>query len=61
MKMEPVLCSVRDAAVALGIGRTKTYELIFNGQLETVTIGSRRLVRVDSIKALIQRATGGAA
>lgn len=50
--MEPVLCSVRDAANALGLGLTKTYELITDQQLETVRIGSRRLVKVSSIKRL---------
>jgi excisionase family DNA binding protein len=50
--MEPVLCSIPDAAKALGLGRSKLYELIAERRLETVTIGRRRLVRVDSVKAL---------
>jgi excisionase family DNA binding protein len=36
----------------LGIGRSKTYQLIDEGRLETVTIGRRRLVRADSVRAL---------
>ncbi|BBB09484.1 helix-turn-helix domain-containing protein [Sphingopyxis sp. EG6] len=50
--MEPVLCSIADAARMLGIGRTKAYELIEEGALATVSIGARRLVKVDSIKRL---------
>lgn len=50
--MEPVLCSIADAARMLGIGRTKAYELIDDGALATVSIGARRLVKVDSIKRL---------
>lgn len=50
--MEPVLCSIADAARTLGIGKTKTYELIERGTLETITIDARRLVRVESIKRL---------
>jgi excisionase family DNA binding protein len=53
------LCSVRDTARALGIGRTKAYDLLKKGELDSVKIGKRRLVTVDSIKALIERATGG--
>lgn len=52
--MEPVLCSIADAARMLGIGRTKAYELIDEGLLATITIGTRRLVKVDSIKRLAE-------
>ena len=54
-----ILCSIRDAARTLGIGRTKIYAMIAERQLETVQIGTRRLVKMDSIRALIERATGG--
>ena len=50
--MEPLLYSIPDAAKALSVGRSKLYELISDGALETVTIGRRRLIRVDSIRAL---------
>ncbi|OWQ95424.1 excisionase [Sphingopyxis witflariensis] len=52
--MDPVLCSIADAARVLGIGRTKAYELIDDGSLVTITIGTRRLVKVDSIKRLAE-------
>jgi excisionase family DNA binding protein len=52
--MDPVLCSIADAARVLGIGKTKTYELIGEGQLECVTIGTRRLVKVASINRLAE-------
>lgn len=50
--MEAMLVSIPDAAKALGIGRSKTYELMDAGRLETVTIGRRRLIRIASVKAL---------
>lgn len=50
--METLLCSIPDAAAALGLGRSKVYELIGAGQLETINIGRRRLIRVESVKAL---------
>lgn len=49
---QALLISITDAAKALGVGRSKLYELIGEGRLETVTIGRRRLVRMDSIRAL---------
>lgn len=49
--MEPILCSIPDAAAALGLGRSKVYELIGEGHLQTVSIGRRRLVRVASVRA----------
>ena len=49
---EPYLLSIDKAAEALSIGRSKTYELIGQGTLVTVTIGRRRLVRMDSVQAL---------
>jgi excisionase family DNA binding protein len=50
--MEPICISVIDTMRALGIGRTKVYELINAGQLETVKIGRRTLVKIASIHAL---------
>lgn len=50
--MDTLLCSIPDAAKALGVGRSKAYELIAEGRLETVTIGRRRLVRTQSVRAL---------
>lgn len=50
--MEPYLTSVAGAAEALNLGRTSVYALINDGRLETVKLGRRTLVRVDSIKRL---------
>lgn len=58
--MGTTLCSVNDAAREMGVGRTFTYELIKEGKLEIVKLGRRTLIRVDSIKALIERSSGGA-
>ena len=51
--MEPICASVNDTARVLGIGRTKVYELINAGQLETVKIGRRTLVRTASIRSVV--------
>jgi hypothetical protein len=51
--MEPITVTVEAARRSLGIGLTKTWELIGNGQLETVKIGRRTLVTTASIRALV--------
>jgi len=54
--MEPVLIPVHpDASNALGIGRTKTFELIATGQLHSIKIGKRRLIAVDELRAFAAR------
>lgn len=54
--IQPRLVSIPKAGELLGIGRTKTYGLIDERLLETVTIGTRRLVTLRSIDALIEGA-----
>jgi excisionase family DNA binding protein len=51
--MEPMVISVNEAAVILGIGRTKIYSLIGDGCLSIVKIGRRTLVTTESIRALV--------
>ena len=58
---EPLLCPVSEASRLLGVGRTKIYELLARRELDSIQIGTRRLVKLASIKAFIERSTGGAA
>ncbi len=51
--MDPLTITINDARKAIGVGRTTIYSLIANGQIETVKIGRRRLVRVESIRQLV--------
>lgn len=51
--MTPKLLSVRQTCGILGIGRTKLYSLINDNALQTVRLGSRRLVIEESVAALI--------
>ncbi|MBU6298152.1 MAG: excisionase family DNA-binding protein [Alphaproteobacteria bacterium] len=50
---ERLTCSVAEACTAVGLSRSKIYELISGGAVETVMIGRRRLVRVPSLKRLL--------
>ena len=46
-------CTVAEACEATGLGRTKLYELIGEGKLDTTTIGRRRLVKVHALLTLL--------
>jgi excisionase family DNA binding protein len=47
------LLTVEEAARRLRIGRTTLYALISTGQIETVTIGRRRLVPPECVTAYV--------
>ena len=49
--VDPIAYSVPDAAKALSIGKTKMWELIAAGEIETFKIGARTLVDADHLKA----------
>jgi excisionase family DNA binding protein len=50
-----VLFSVEQTGEILGIGRTKTFELLSSGALGSVTIGTRRLVSRGQIEAFVEQ------
>jgi excisionase family DNA binding protein len=47
-------CTINEACEATGLGRTKLYELIGAGALDTITVGRRRLVSVRSLRTLLE-------
>jgi len=51
--MEAIAASINEAAKALSLGRTSIYALIREGRLETVKLGRRTLVKVESIRRLL--------
>jgi excisionase family DNA binding protein len=50
-----VLFTVEEAARALGIGRTRMFELIQDGHVETVLIGRLRRIPVDALDTFVNR------
>ena len=50
---ERLTCTVAEACSATGIGKTKLYELMGDGQIATKTVGRRRLVLVRSLIGLV--------
>lgn len=47
--------SVLDAAQYLGVSRSQVYRLLADGSLDSLKIGSRRLIRRDAMDALLER------
>lgn len=54
--MEPLTVTVEGAKRALGVGRTTIYSMIASQQLQTIKIGRRRLIKAESIRALVEAA-----
>ena len=52
---EPICVRINEAARMIGIGRTKLYELISTGELETVKIGKATRVTTASLRELVKR------
>jgi excisionase family DNA binding protein len=53
---EPIAVRILEAVRLTGIGRSKLYELIASGDIETVKIGSCTLIPIASLHGLIERA-----
>lgn len=58
--MNKLLLTPSEAAMALGIGRSKVYELMRSGALASVRIDSCRRIPVDDLAALVGRLRGAA-
>lgn len=57
--MERVFVAIDEAAEALGIGRTMTYQLIKDGDLTAAKIGRRSLVTAESVRNYAAKVSGG--
>lgn len=49
---KPITVTVNDGLGLTGLGRTKFYELINDGQIKTIKVGKRRLVVYSSLEEL---------
>ena len=54
LPLEPFSVRIPVAVQLTGIGRSKLYELIATGEVETVKVGASTLVTVASLRNLIQ-------
>jgi len=53
LPMEPITVRIPTAIRLTGIGRSKIYELIKAGEIETVKIGTSTLLKVESLRRLV--------
>lgn len=54
-QLTPITVRVREACRLSGIGRSKLYELIAAGEIETIKVGTITLVPVVSLTRFLQR------
>lgn len=52
---DPITATIPDFRRLSGIGRSRIYELLDTGELESVCVGKRRLILIDSYRRLIER------
>jgi len=51
--MEKLLLTPEEAAEVLGIGRSKLYQLLADGTLDSVKLGGLRRVSVDALREFV--------
>ncbi|MBR7838856.1 helix-turn-helix domain-containing protein [Actinospica durhamensis] len=54
-RSEPLLYTIPEAATALRISRTKLYELLDSGDVESVYIGRSRKIPAEGLRIYVQR------
>ena len=54
-RAKPLTVRIRDACRMTGIGRSKLYELIGRGEIETIKIGAITLVPVAGLEDFLSR------
>lgn len=52
-KIEPITVRISTAVRITGLSRSRIYELIQSGDLETVKVGRATLVQFQSLKSLV--------
>lgn len=56
--LDPICVRVNEAARMIGVGRTKLYELIAAGEVETVKLGKATRITTASLHDLVRRQRG---
>ena len=53
--MEQVLLTVQQVADRLGLSKSKTYDLVMNGQIQSMKIGRNRRVQAIALDSFVGR------
>jgi excisionase family DNA binding protein len=59
LRLRPITVRIREACRITGIGRSKLYELIQAGEIETIKVGAVTLLPVAGIEAFLARRRAG--
>jgi len=51
----PITATIKNFLELSGLGRSKVYELLADGSIESIYVGTRRLVLLDSYHRFIER------
>lgn len=54
-RSEPLVYTIPEAATALRISRTKLYELLDSGEIESIHIGCSRKIPAEDLRIYIDR------
>jgi len=57
--IQPIAFTIPDAVAYSGLSRSRLYNLIKDGSLESLQIGGRRMIRRDSLDALFAKQPTG--
>lgn len=57
MPLPRLALTVAETAASLGVSQRSIYRLIDRGELPTVKVGKRRLVRVEDLEKLLEAAS----
>ncbi len=57
--MTKLLYDVIEASVMTSLGRSRLYELLASGELESVKVGRRRLIPAVALEAFVARLRAG--
>ena len=52
--MQKYAYSIHETAEALGLGRSKLYELLQSGEIPTFYVGRKRLVAADDLQRFVE-------
>jgi excisionase family DNA binding protein len=55
----PITVRIRDACRMTGIGRSKLYELIAAGEIETIKVGTITLISTAALEHFVERKRKG--
>ena len=53
--MPKLLYEVSEASVMTSLGRSKLYELMASGEIESVKVGKRRLIPAQALETFVER------